>query len=716
MSSNGNEVVPNRTASSVMNRDPAIRRSIFICLSLAAATLAAFWPVAGNGFVNFDDDAYVTANGRVLAGLNWDNVKWAFSTGFFGNWHPITWLSHMLDVQLFGLSPGWHHLHSVFLHTGSAVLLFLALQRMTRAAWPSAFVAALFALHPLRVESVAWVAERKDVLSLFFASLSLWAYACYAQAGGNGQEADHSGPEAVPPGPSTRNVQDLNAGSSTPGKGKMQPSFPASWRPTIYYLLALISFALALMSKAMVVTLPFVLLLLDLWPLRRFQLSTRNFQPSILWRLVREKAPFFAMGAASTVLGFALLRHAGAIGELPRFGIWDRLSHAAYGYLGCFSKIVWPVNLVIAYPRPAQVPAGDVLLAVTLIALSSLGALVLLKRRPYVAVGWLWFLGALLPVSGLFRLGPQAFADRYTYFPSIGFFIAVSWGLTDIARRWRWRPAATGCLAAAVLATCVLASRHQAGYWRNSERLYRHALAVSRDNYVTHTGLGFELFQQGKVEEAIRECQAAVQIDPRYDPAHSNLGRFFAEKRDYESAIAHFETALRLSPRDSKPRNNLGNVLYLQGRYAEAKVHFAEVLRLDPGHSDAHNNLALTCQKLGQTAEAIAEFRQAIQLRPGFTAALNNLAWILATSPEPQFRDGNEAVRLATEACELTRYSQPSTLATLAAACAERGQLREAISLIEQAQASAGTGQNPLNERLAAMIASFRAGQPYRAP
>jgi Flp pilus assembly protein TadD len=239
---------------------------------------------------------------------------------------------------------------------------------------------------------------------------------------------------------------------------------------------------------------------------------------------------------------------------------------------------------------------------------------------------------------------------------------------------------------------------------------------VSRDNYVTHTGLGFELFQQGKVEEAIRECQAAVQIDPRYDPAHSNLGRFFAEKRDYESAIAHFETALRLSPRDSKPRNNLGNVLYLQGRYAEAKVHFAEVLRLDPGHSDAHNNLALTCQKLGQTAEAIAEFRQAIQLRPGFTAALNNLAWILATSPEPQFRDGNEAVRLATEACELTRYSQPSTLATLAAACAERGQLREAISLIEQAQASAGTGQNPLNERLAAMIASFRAGQPYRAP
>jgi Tfp pilus assembly protein PilF len=376
--------------------------------------------------------------------------------------------------------------------------------------------------------------------------------------------------------------------------------------------------------------------------------------------------------------------------------------------------MVWPVNLVLPYPRPAQVSAGELLLVAAILVLGTLSALFLLKRRPYVAVGWLWFLGALLPVSGVFRLGPQAMADRYTYFPCIGFFIAVTWSLGDIAQRWRWRPAASGCLAAAVLAACVLASNRQLAYWRDSERLFRHALAASRDNFAAHTSLSFELFKQGKVEEAIAECETAVRIDPRYDPAHSALGRYFAEKKDYESSIAHCETALKLHPGNQKARNNLGNVLFLQGRYAEARVHFAEVLRLDPNHTDAHNNLALTCQKLGQTAEAIAQFRLAIELRPGFAAAVNNLAWILATSPEPQFRDGNEAVRLATEACELTQFAQPNTLGTLAVAYAETGKFREAIALAEQAQDRAGVAKNPLNDRLAAMIESFRAGQPYR--
>ena len=705
-----------------MKRSLATRRTVFICLSLAAVTLATFWPVVGNGFINFDDNAYVTENRRVLAGLNWENVKWAFSTGYFGNWHPITWLSHMLDVQLFRLNPGLHHLHSVFLHAGSAVLLFLALKQMSRAAWPSAFVAALFALHPLRVESIAWAAERKDVLSVFFALLSLWAYARYVEAKGKEESAKQPTPEVAASASGTPNFENSKAQSPGMSIEEAPPSSHTRGQLILYYLLALTSFALALMSKAMMVTLPFVFLLLDYWPLGRLRLSTINTppsttaQPSTLGRLVWEKAPFFAMSVASTILGFMLLRHAGATREVPGFGVWDRLALTAHGYLGCLSKLVCPVNLILPYLRPTRVPAEEVLLVATLIALGSLGAVVLLKRRPYVAVGWLWFLGALLPVSGIFRLGPQALADRYTYFPSIGFFLVLTWGLADIAHHWRWRPAAAGCLAATVLTACALASNRQAGYWRNNERLYRHTLAVNRDNYVAHNGLGFELFQQGKVDEAIRECQMAVQIEPRYDPAHSNLGRFFAEKKDYASAIAHFETALNLSPRDSKPRNNLGNVLFVQGRYAEAMAQFAEVVRLDPGHAEAHNNLGLTCQKLGQTAEAIAQFRQAIQLRPDFTAALNNLAWILATSPESQFRDGNEAVRLATQACEVTQFVHPATLATLAAAYAERGEFREAMALAEQAQERVGSGQNPLKDRLAAMIASFRAGQPYRAP
>jgi tetratricopeptide (TPR) repeat protein len=678
-------------ASFLTDSELAARRTILICISLAILTVATFWQVTGNGFVNFDDPNYVTENGRVLAGLNWDNVKWAFSTDYFGNWHPITWLSHMLDVQLFGLNPGWHHLHSVFLHAGSVVLLFLALLRMSRVTWPSAFVAALFAIHPLRVESVAWVAERKDVLSVFFAMLSLWAYAHYVQS-------------------PTSKV--LSLGTDAPRTTPHASRF--TFHSSCYYVLSLLCFALALMSKAMMVTLPFVFLLLDYWPLRRFQLATLRSQPSHLRRLVWEKAPFLAMSAASTVLGFSLLRHAGAIAEAPASGVWDRLANTGYGYLGYLSKMVWPVNLVLPYPRPAQVSAGELLLIATIIAMGSIGALLLLRRRPYVAVGWFWFLGGLLPVSGVFRLGPQAMADSYTYFPCIGFFIALTWSLADAVGQWRWRPAAGGCLAAAVLTACILATNRQLAYWRDSERLFQHALAASRGNYAAHTGLSFELFKQGKVDEAIKECKTAVQLDPRYDPAHSALGRYFAEKKDYESAIAHCETAIKLHPGDLKARNNLGNVLFLEGRYAVAKTQFAEVLRLDPNHTDAHNNLALTCQKLDQTAEAIAQFRQAIQLRPGFAAALNNLAWILATSPEPQFRNGSEAVRLATEACDSTQFAQPNMLGTLAAAYAEAGQFHEAIALAEQAQERAGTGQNPLQDRLGAMIASFSAGHPYR--
>jgi protein O-mannosyl-transferase len=685
--------------------DPGMRRNFLICLALASLTWAALWPIVGNGFVNFDDPAYIYENGRVQAGLNWDNVKWAFSTGYFGNWHPMTWLSHMLDVQLFGLDAGLHHLHSLGLHTGSVLLLFLALQRMTRAVWASAFAAALFAVHPLRVESVAWAAERKDVLSVFFGVCAIWAYARYVE-----QSTVHGTQSTV-------HTPVANGSQSPPTSHVPRFTFHAA----LFYLLSLSCFALALMSKAMLVTLPFALLLLDYWPLGRFcrlESTVRSPQPTVRGPcsafVIWEKLPFFMLSIASAATGFLLLRHAGAITEGSAFGIGDRVGYMAYGYLGYLAKVICPINLVLPYPRPPHVPASMVLSALAIGSLGSGLALALVGRRPYLVVGWFWFVGCLLPVSGLVSLGPQALADRYTYFPSIGLCIAFAWGMADLARTWRWRPAISGSLAAALLTACVLASHRQTAYWHDSESLYRHGLAVNGDNCVAHNGLGHELFRQGKVDEAIRECEDAVRIDPRYDPAYSNLGRFFAEKRDYAAAITNLETAISLSPRDTKPRNNLGNVFYLQGRYPEAKAQFTEALRLDPGHTDALNNLGLVCEKLGQPGEAIRSFRQAIALRPDFVAAVNNLAWLLATCPDGQYRDGAEAVRLATQACELTRYANPNTLATLAAAYAEAGQVTDAIGLAEQAQARVGEGPGELKERLGAMIRSFRAHAPYR--
>jgi len=771
----------------------ATRRTFLICLALALLTSAALWPVLSNGFINFDDPSYVSENGRVLAGLNWPSIKWAFSTGYFGNWHPLTWLSHMLDVQLFGLEPGRHHLTSLVLHTGSVLLLFVWLQRMTGAVWRSAFVAALFAVHPLRVESVAWIAERKDVLSVFFGMLSLWAYAWYVE--GRIAQRKAEGPREESTQHATRNTQ--RATRST-------------FHPFVFYVLSLLFFALAIMSKAMLVTLPFALLLLDYWPLGRMQgaaggmdtsgavgiqrkgakerrrkaeqtpssgagiandtvtaaamdsgvqnlcafaplrlcvkslLHRFGFSPRQAAFCTLEKAPFFALGVACAAAGFLLLRHAGAITETASSGIRERMAYTVYGYAGHLGKLAWPVDLVLPYPRPHHVPGLLVLGGGAGLVLVSGWALVLLKRRPYLAVGWFWFLGCLVPVSGLLRLGPQALADRYTYFPSVGLFIALSWGVAELVGAPRlgsgWvgtprrgvrvqRPAdasasrpyqramlgpGLGIAAFCVLVLCVVASNRQAAYWRDSETLYRHGLAVNSNNYVDHSGLGHALFRQGKLDEAIRECQEAVRIQPDYDPAYSNLGLFYAEKKDYASAIRNLEEAVRLSPRDTKPRNNLGNVFYLQGRYAEAHEQFAEVLRIDPGHTDALNNRGLVCQKLGQPAEAILSYRRAIELRPDFTAALNNLAWLLATCPDARYRDGKGALDLATRACELTHYANATTLATLAAAYAELGQTSEATALLEQAQQRTAGGADEFSRRLAAMAGSFRAGKAYR--
>jgi Flp pilus assembly protein TadD len=681
------------------------RRTILVCALLTAATLITFWPLTGCDFINYDDTAYVTENPHVLTGLSLANAGWAFRTSCLGNWHPLTMLSHMLDVQLFGLNPGWHHSTNLCFHVANTVLLFLLLRRLTRRVWPSAFVAALFALHPLHVESVAWVSERKDVLSTFFSLLSLWAYGRYARTESSVERRASSAgaaDSALAPRPST--LDPLPSGGRLPA--------------ALFYLLSLGCFALGLMSKPMLVTLPFIMLLLDYWPLRRFHLSTLNPQPATtqpLLRLLLEKWPFFFLSAIACIVTVIAQQESGAVQSLAVIPVGERIENALVAYARYLGKTLWPHALAIPYPPVGHWPFAVAALAAVLLAALSFGALWVGRKFPFIAVGWLWFLGTLVPVIGIIQAGDQSLADRYTYFPLVGLFIALVWTAADIAPGWHHRRAVLAAAASALLLLCAVATRVQLRCWRDSETLFLHAIEVTRGNHVAHNGLGLHLFKRGKVAEAIAHYEAALQINPLYDVAHSNLGRALADQRRYDEAMAQFKTALSLRPDDVKTLNNLGSVLVLQGRHAEAVRHFEEAVRLQPDHAAAHNNLAISCKKLGRIGEAIAHYREALRLQPDSLESLNNLAWMLAACPDARFRNGAEAVLLAMRACELTRYQNPVTLATLAAAYAETGKFHEAVSFAERAQELARGGQPALVAHLSTLLEAFRAGRPNHA-
>jgi protein O-mannosyl-transferase len=690
-------------------------RLIAVGAFLGGLTVATFWPLTGCDFINYDDTAYVSENPHVLSGLTLASVAWAVRSDCLGNWHPLTMLSHMLDVQLFGLNPGMHHFTSLCLHAANTVLLFLLLDRMTRRLWSSACVAALFALHPLHVESVAWIADRKDLLSTFFGLLCLGAYVRYVEES---------------------KVLSL--------KSKVEPgaALPVS-RSTLhaprFYALSLLFFALALMSKAIAVTLPAVMLLLDWWPLGRIQrtevrgqkpegggdrstghASRFTFHVSRLTfhvspRLLAEKLPFAALAIAATCVSALLLSRAGATSEGPDVGLGVRLARSFIAYQHYLLKMVWPTGLALPYLRPAQWPVWESLSGIALVGALSCAAVWQGRRRPYLLVGWFWFLSTLVPVIGLVPVGSSAVADRYTYFSLVGLFVAGVWAAADVAQGRPYRFSALALAGSAVLVGCLVATHAQLRVWRDSETLYRHALAVTRDNYVAHNGFGLDLFKRGKVDDAISQYEAALQINPLYDVAHSNLGRALAEQKRYDEATGHFETSLSLQPSDAKTRNNFGSLLVLQGRYEEAVRQFEEAVRLQPDHAPAHNNLAISCKKLGRMGEAIAQYREALRLQPDSIEALNNLAWILATFPEAQFRNGTEAVELATRACELTQYQNPIPLGTLATAYAEAGRLQEALSFAERAQELANRGPPALVARMSAMLEAFRAGRPYHA-
>jgi tetratricopeptide (TPR) repeat protein len=670
--------------------------SALICLALALVTTALYWPISHHDFVNFDDDDYITNNSHVQAGLTWAGVIWAFQSGAAANWHPLTWLSHMLDCQLYGLNPGGHHSTNLLFHVANTLLLFLLLRQLTGSLWRSAFVAALFAWHPLHVESVAWAAERKDVLSAFFWMLALIAYTRYAQkrskVEGRGSRADIA-------------VQALDSRLLGAAKRSGDGS-------TLDYLLALFFFVCGLMSKPMVVTLPFVLLLLDFWPLNRFQPGS-SARSTI--NLIVEKLPFFALTLAASVVTY-FVQTSGRVLWMPaERPISSHVANALWAYERYISKTFWPADLSIFYPYPHHWPAGLVIGAALLLALWSGLLLWRARQHPCLFVGWFWFLGMLIPTIGLVQVGSQSMADRYMYIPSVGLFILVAWGADDFLN-WRphWRRITTFA-GGVVLAGCLVCTEIQLSYWQNSIKLFRHAIEVTTDNFVAYTCLGETLSDLGLKKEAMMLCAEAVRIAPNSPVAQYNFGMALLRNNKLDEALAHLDAAARLAPHNSEVQYNFGLFLLRHNKPDEAASHFAATLVEKPDFAEAHCRLAQALSQQHKSKEAIFHYREALRLKPDFADALNELAWILATAPDSGLRSGTEAVQLAKRAWELTQNQQAAFLTTLSAAYAETGRFSEAIATAQTAGKLAQTaGQKKIAAQDGELLKLYQAGYPFR--
>ena len=544
---------------------------------LATVTCLVYAPLGTHPFLHYDDHIYVSENPTVQAGLTREGVIWAFTTSRAANWHPLTWLSHMLDCQLFGVDPGRHHLVSAAIHAATAAITFLLFVSMTGAFWRSAFVAAVFALHPLHVESVAWISERKDVLSGLFWMLTIAAYLHYARR-------------------------------------------PSAAR----YLLVLVAFVAGLLCKPMLVTMPLVLLLLDVWPLRRLRVpwieSGRNDAPAGR-RVWLDKIPLLLLSAASSVVTYLVQRSGGAMPTLEKIPIWERVGNAAIAYLVYVKKTVWPSSLAIFYPRQMD-PVWGVLLALLALIAATAVVLLLARRKPYLAVGWLWFVGTLVPTMGLVQVGMQSMADRYMYIPMVGLAIMVAWGVPDRIAGRRGSVPVLAVGAAAALIAMTLITRQQIAYWRDERALFQHALDVTRDNFVAHANLGVALHLEGNVDEALTHYRAAERLQPNRDAVlQYNLGLAHAQKGLSDSAEVHLREALRLRPNYLDARTNLGILLAMQGRLPEGEAQFREALRETPADAVATYNLGLALAAQGRRSEAIAKYEEALRLKPDYSEA-----------------------------------------------------------------------------------------------
>ena len=737
-------------------------------LALAAVTLLLFSPALGYDFVNFDDGGYVLGNERVNSGLAWDNVVWAFTESHVGNWHPLTWISHMLDCELFGLNPAGHHLTSIVVHAAGAVMAFLALLRLTGFLIRSWVIALLFAVHPLRVESVAWVSERKDVLSGLFFFAALRAYAGYARR---------------------------------PGRGR--------------YWLTLGLFACGLMSKSMLVTLPCLLLLLDFWPLQRWQAGSPW---SGIWPLVREKIPFFLLSVLTS--GFAVVTQelGGAMVSVQAVPLSFRAGNALVSCVTYLRKMIWPDDLAVFYPLWEH-PPWQVGLAASLLAGVSYMAIKNLRRAPWLFTGWFWYLGMLVPVIGLVQVGRQSMADRYTYLPSVGVTLLAVWASTE----WLGKRAnGPMMLRASVLIAAVstmLATLTLLPSWRDSLSLFTHASVVVPGNYLAHLNAGYALDKLGRPDEAAEHYLRCIEIDPDQEEAQFNFGAWLMGRNEYERAKAHLDIALKLNPEKIQTYGLLGSACIRLGRVEAAVQYYSRALRLSPGHWQAHHDLGLAFMLTGNAAEAARHYQAALQLRPGSVETLVGLgfalvrlaqldeaearfreaadrrpdhaqafrglgmtfaarnepaeaekyltqslalnprdatahrelgtllleggqharalqhfrsvvelapqaapgweraAWVMATTPDTALRDGAQAVRLAERAVQLTRATLAEPLDTLAAALAESGRFPEAVATAEKAlEIALAQNHQALAAQIRQRLEQYRAGKPWRLP
>jgi protein O-mannosyl-transferase len=562
------------------------RQGVLFLLVLAAATILIYAQIRHFEFINYDDTDYVTENINIHTGLNVEGIVWAFTTVHAGNWHPLTWLSHMLDVSLFGMDPGGHHVMNLIFHVLNTLLVFVVFSKMTGAMRQSAFVAAMFALHPLHVESVAWVSERKDLLSTFFWMLALMSYTWYAAA------------------PSIRR-----------------------------YLVVGVFFCLGLMSKPMVITLPFVLLLLDYWPLKRCQWSHfkggANGGRALIFGLLREKIPLLAISVLSAAVTVYAQASGGAVKDLDIFPPAVRVANAVVAYASYIIKMIWPSDLAFLYPHPGMPPGWQMAGALLLLVVITVFAVVRAEKQPYVIFGWLWFIGTLVPVIGLVQVGMQAMADRYTYIPLIGLFVMLTWGLADAARKWRLPISVLALAAGVLLLVSGTLTWKQTGYWKNSETLFRHALDVTRENFIAHYNLANVLARQKDQAEAVFHYRQALQVKPGFSDAHINLGNTLSLQGNDEDAIRHYRAALKLQPQNARLYVNLAIALEKTGLPDQALTHYLEAIQIDPDNEDTRYRAANILFQSGKASEAAAQYREAVRVAPDFAEAHYNLGVVL---------------------------------------------------------------------------------------
>jgi protein O-mannosyl-transferase len=718
-------------------------RIIAVCSLLALCAAVPYLGIGSLGFTNFDDPGYVTENAHVKSGLTPESLSWAATSTEQWNWHPLTWVSHMLDVQVYGMNALGHHSTSLILHLLSTLLLFGVLSSMTGAVWPSAATAALFAVHPLHVESVAWVSERKDVLSSLFWLLAIWAYVRWVES-----------------------------------------------RRRSHALQVFVFFLLGLASKPMVVTLPFVLLLLDYWPLKRFPKAAavrgkrrgpigthRSFRS-----LIVEKIPLFILSAVSCVITYAVQHREGSVVSFQALPLGARLANAVVSYALYLRRTVWPSDLCAFYPRPEGVAWLSVITALILLMSITATAVRMRETRPYFITGWLWYLGTLVPVIGLVQVGDQALADRYTYIPLTGIFLMLAWGFNDLATSYPATKKTIAGLAAVVVLAFGWVTWNQTRTWETSESLFNRVLQVTDRNPIAwlnmgealasrgehgaaialyedalrkdpnnaeiranlgmllvitgkdqeataqfeaalllnphqpdaHNGLGTLLAIADRLDEAIRHHQQALESRPRFPQARYNLGKEYAAKGMTDRAIEQLQKAIELKPDYTEAHEKLAAVLTGEKRLADAEPHYRAAIMARPENPDLRFRFAQTLAQMGNLDESVAQLREAVRIRPDWPAALNNLAWFLATRQSSSPVDRTQSVVFAETAARLAGKPDPGSLDTLAAAYAASGRFADAVRKADEAiQLANEAGQNSLSAEIRERAKLYRSGRPY---